>query len=408
MSKSTASIFTSESVSEGHPDKVSDRISDAILDAYLTRDPEAKVACETLTTHGLICIAGEVTAAGGPIPKEEIAQIAREAITDIGYAGGWDLRFDVSNVEIQVHLHAQSKEINAAVVDKKDRKSQGAGDQGMMFGYASNETDELMPAPIVWAHGLTRELARLRKSGEVSWLRPDAKSQVSIRYEDGRPAEVTRIVVSTQHDEGVTQKQIFDLLVSRVIPRVIPSGFLGGNLEQLILANPSGSFVEGGPATDTGLTGRKIIVDTYGGMARHGGGAFSGKDPSKVDRSAAYAARYVAKNVVHAGLADRCEIQVAYAIGVADPVAMAVETYGTGKASQEEIVKWIADNFDLTPRGISEDLELLQPIYTPTAAYGHFGREPGVDGAFPWERILGKVVSGGQQQAQPLAASISA
>jgi S-adenosylmethionine synthetase len=407
MSESTASIFTSESVSEGHPDKVSDRISDAILDAYLTRDPEAKVACETLTTHGLICIAGEVTAAGGPIANDEIARIAREAITDIGYAGGWDMRFDVSNVEIQVHLHAQSKEINAAVVDKKDRKAQGAGDQGMMFGYASNETDELMPAPIVWAHALTRELSRLRKSGEVSWLRPDSKSQVSIRYEDGRPAEVTRIVVSTQHDDGVTQKQIFDLLVSRVIPQIIPSKFLGNaDFEQLVLANPSGSFVEGGPATDTGLTGRKIIVDTYGGMARHGGGAFSGKDPSKVDRSAAYAARHVAKNIVAAGLADRCEIQVAYAIGVADPVAMAVETYGTGKASQAEIVKWIDDNFDLTPRGISEDLDLLRPIYTPTAAYGHFGREPGVDGAFPWERVT--KAAGGQRSSQPIAAGISA
>ena len=387
MSESTASIFTSESVSEGHPDKVADRISDAILDAYLKRDPEAKVACETLVTHGFVCIAGEVTAVGGEIPADQIRQIAKDCITEIGYAGGWDMRFDVSNVKIDVHLHAQSKEINAAVVAKKDRKSQGAGDQGMMFGYASNETAELMPAPIVWAHGLTRELARLRKSGEVKWLRPDAKSQVSIRYEDGRPVEVTRIVVSTQHDPDVTQKQIYDLLVSRVIPQVIPADFLSADLEQLVLANPSGSFVEGGPATDTGLTGRKIIVDSYGGMARHGGGAFSGKDPSKVDRSAAYAARHVAKNIVANGLAERCEIQVAYAIGVADPVAMAVETYGTGSASQQEIVKWIADHFDLTPRGISEDLDLLQPIYTPTAAYGHFGREPGVDGAFPWERV---------------------
>ena len=407
MSKSTASIFTSESVSEGHPDKVADRISDAVLDAYLTRDPEAKVACETLVTHGVVCIAGEVTALGGEIPAEEIRQIARDAITDIGYAGGWDMRFDVSDVKIDVYLHAQSKEINAAVVAKKDRKAQGAGDQGMMFGYASNETDELMPAPIVWAHALTRELSRLRKSGEVSWLRPDSKSQVSIRYEDGRPVEVTRIVVSTQHDEGVTQKQIFDLLVSRVIPKIIPSSFLNDDLEQLVLANPSGSFVEGGPATDTGLTGRKIIVDSYGGMARHGGGAFSGKDPSKVDRSAAYAARHVAKNIVAAGLAERCEIQVAYAIGVADPVAMAVETYGTGRATQQEIVKWIGENFDLTPRGISEDLELLRPIYTPTAAYGHFGREPGVDGAFPWERVT-KAADGSQRSAQPLAAGISA
>ncbi|HUF11944.1 MAG TPA: methionine adenosyltransferase [Longimicrobiales bacterium] len=383
---STASIFTSESVSEGHPDKVADRISDAVLDAYLARDPEAKVACETLVTHGYLCIAGEVTCRGGEISKEQIAEIARECITDIGYAGGWDLRFDVSNVEIDVRLHAQSAEINAAV-EKKDRKSQGAGDQGMMFGYASNETEQLMPAPIVWAHGLTRELARLRRSGEVAWLRPDSKSQVSIRYEDGRPVEVTRIVVSTQHDPGVTQRQIHDLLADRVIPRIVPSSFIPGDLAEVVLANPSGSFVEGGPATDTGLTGRKIIVDTYGGMARHGGGAFSGKDPSKVDRSAAYAARHVAKNVVANGLAERCEIQLAYAIGVAQPLAMAVETYGTGTRGDEAIAEWIREHFDLSPRGISEDLELLRPIYSPTAAYGHFGREPGVDGAFPWERI---------------------
>ena len=402
MSERTASIFTSESVSEGHPDKVADRISDAILDAYLRRDPEAKVACETLVTHGYVCVAGEVTAAGGEIPVEEIRAIARECITDIGYAGGWDMRFDVSNVEIDVRLHAQSKEINAAVA-KPDRKSQGAGDQGMMFGYASDETAELMPAPIVWAHGLTRELAHLRRSGEVDWLRPDAKSQVSIRYEDGRPVEVTRIVVSTQHDPGVSQKQIFELLVDGVIPHIIPATFLGKDLSRIVLANPSGSFVEGGPATDTGLTGRKIIVDTYGGMARHGGGAFSGKDPSKVDRSAAYAARHVAKNVVANGLAERCEIQLAYAIGVAQPLAMAIETYGTGRADAEEIATWIRAHFDLSPRGISEDLELLQPIYTPTAAYGHFGREPGVDGPFPWERVrqLATATRAARQQAVP-------
>ncbi len=401
MSLSTASIFTSESVSEGHPDKVADRISDAVLDAYLARDPEAKVACETLVTHGFVCIAGEVTAIGGEFEPDRIREIARECITEIGYAGGWDDRFDVSSVEIDVRLHAQSKEINAAVA-KPDRKSQGAGDQGMMFGYASNETAELMPAPIVWAHGLTRELARMRRSGEVKWLRPDAKSQVSIRYEDGRPVEVTRIVVSTQHDPGVSQKQIYDLLVDRVIPRVVPADFLTGDIERLVLANPSGSFVEGGPATDTGLTGRKIIVDTYGGMARHGGGAFSGKDPSKVDRSAAYAARHVAKNVVANGLAERCEIQVAYAIGVARPLAMSVETYGTGNASDVEIAQWIGEHFDLSPRGISADLELLRPLYSPTAAYGHFGREPGVDGAFPWERVRALAKSGsaaGSRQA---------
>ena len=365
---------------------MSDRISDAVLDAYLARDPEAKVACETLVTHGYVCVAGEVTCRGGEIPRERIAEIARDCIADIGYTGGWDLRFDVSSVEIDVRLHAQSKEINAAV-DKPDRKSQGAGDQGMMFGYASDETTQLMPAPIVWAHGLTRELARLRRSGEVGWLRPDSKSQVSLRYEEGRPIEVTRIVVSTQHDEGVTQRQIHDLLVERVIPRVIPQEFTGADLERVLLANPSGSFVEGGPATDTGLTGRKIIVDTYGGMARHGGGAFSGKDPSKVDRSAAYAARHVAKNVVAHGLAGRCEIQLAYAIGVAQPLAMAIETYGTGTRPDEDIAAWIREHFDLSPRGISEDLELLRPIYSPTAAYGHFGREPGVDGEFPWELV---------------------
>jgi len=383
---SFSQIFTSESVSEGHPDKVADRISDSILDAYLSDDPDARVAVETLVTEKFVCIAGEVRHKDGAKRSEdELREIARQCIRDIGYAGGWDPRFDADNgLVIDVRVHEQSSEIGKAVDDKVEKKEQGAGDQGMMFGYASDETRELMPAPIEWAHGLTRELARMRHEGEVTWLRPDAKSQVSLRYRNGKPSRIENVLVSTQHDEGVTPGQIKELLVERAIPAVIPDEFLGEGWQDKVLANPSGSFVEGGPATDTGLTGRKIIVDTYGGMARHGGGAFSGKDPSKVDRSAAYAARWVAKNVVASGRAERCEIQLAYAIGVAKPLAMAVETFGTGKESDDDIIAWIGRTFDLSPRGIIEGLDLLRPIYTPTSAYGHFGREP-VDGTFPWE-----------------------
>ena len=379
---STTHIFTSESVSEGHPDKVADRISDSLVDAYLSEDPRARVAVETLVTEGFVCVAGEVRSRH-VLEPDAIDAMVRDCVRDIGYTGGWDGRFDADSVQVDVRLHSQSSEIGNAV-DKQERKAQGAGDQGMMFGYASSETPELMPAPITWAHGLTRELARLRKAGEVAWLRPDAKSQVSVRYAQGRPCAVDTIVVSTQHEPGVKPSDIRDLLVERVVPRVVDDAMLPDGWQDRVLANPSGSFVEGGPATDTGLTGRKIIVDTYGGMARHGGGAFSGKDPSKVDRSAAYATRWVAKNVVAAGKAERCEIQIAYAIGVAQPLALAVETFGTGE-SEDAIIAWIRDRFDLSPHGIIDELKLDRPIYSPTAAYGHVGRRPGVDGEFPWE-----------------------
>jgi S-adenosylmethionine synthetase len=376
-------ILTSESVGEGHPDKVADRISDAILDAYLARDVEARVACETLVTQGFVCVAGEVRCAQ-PLARSEIEALARAAIADIGYTDD-DGRFSAQGVAIDVRLQAQAVEI-ARAVDKADPRSQGAGDQGMMFGYATSETTELMPAPITWAHALTRGLAQHRKSGTVCWLRPDAKSQVSVRYHDGRPHEITRIVVSTQHASSVSHAQIQEFVIETLIPEQLPPHALARNWRDLVLVNPSGSFVEGGPATDTGLTGRKIIVDTYGGAARHGGGAFSGKDPSKVDRSAAYAARWAAKNVVASGLAARCEICVAYAIGVAEPVAIGVETFGTARADAHAIRDFIRANFDLSPRGIIESLDLMRPIYSATAAYGHFGR-PAADGAFPWEAI---------------------
>ncbi len=378
-------ILTSESVSEGHPDKVADRISDVVLDAHLARDPDSRVACETLVTHDFVCIAGEVRSRA-PLTAEEIETAAREAIRDIGYTD-FDRRFAADHVTVQVLLHAQSGEIAAAVDKKADRKSQGAGDQGMMFGYATDETPELMPAPITWAHALTRGLAEARKAGVVGWLRPDAKSQVSVRYLDGLPAEITRIVVSTQHAPDVAHAAIRAFVLDQLIPSTLPTDHLPAGWRDRVLVNPSGSFAEGGPATDTGLTGRKIIVDTYGGAARHGGGAFSGKDPSKVDRSAAYAARWAAKNVVAAGLARRCEICVAYAIGVAEPVAIGLETFGTAVANHPDIEAFIRGRFDLTPRGIIEELDLLRPIYAPTSAYGHFGRTPAA-GTFPWEAIV--------------------
>jgi S-adenosylmethionine synthetase len=374
-------LLTSESVGEGHPDKVADRISDAVLDAYLARDADARVACETLVTQDFICVAGEVRSSA-VIPPEEIERVARHAVADIGYTDP-DGRFSADTAEVHVRLHAQSGEI-AAAVDKTERRSQGAGDQGMMFGYATRETPELMPAPITWAHALTRKLAEYRKSGHAPWLRPDAKSQVSVRYIDGTPVEITRIVVSTQHSSAVSLRQIRQFVIDELVPNAVNGATLGAGWQDHILVNPSGSFVEGGPASDTGLTGRKIIVDTYGGAARHGGGAFSGKDPSKVDRSAAYATRWAAKNAVAAGLASRCEICIAYAIGVADPVAIGVETFGTG--DPHEIAEWIKQNFDLTPYGILADLDLARPIYAPTAAYGHFGRSD-ADGLFPWENV---------------------
>ena len=375
-------VLTSESVGEGHPDKVADRISDAVLDAYLARDADARVACETLVTQNFICVAGEVRS-GAVIPPEEIERVARHAVADIGYTDP-DNRFSADSAEVHVRLHSQSGEI-AAAVDKQDRRKQGAGDQGMMFGYATSETPERMPAPITWAHALTHKLAQYRKSGAAPWLRPDAKSQVSVRYIDGTPVEITRIVVSTQHTREASLEVIREFVIEELVPNAIRGAALGAGWRDHILVNPSGSFVEGGPASDTGLTGRKIIVDSYGGAARHGGGAFSGKDPSKVDRSAAYATRWAAKNVVAADLAKRCEICIAYAIGVAEPVAIGVETFGTGDA--HEIAEWIKANFDLTPFGIIEDLQLARPIYAPTAAYGHFGRAH-EDGFFPWESTV--------------------
>ncbi|MBI4544677.1 MAG: methionine adenosyltransferase [Gemmatimonadetes bacterium] len=376
-------VLTSESVSEGHPDKVADRVSDAVLDAHLARDPEARVACETLVTRNYVCIAGEVRSAD-PLTAAELDAVVRDAIRDIGYTEP-DGRFSADGVEVHVRLHAQAAEI-ARAVDKGDPRAQGAGDQGMMFGYATDETPELMPAPITWAHALTRELAASRKARRVDWLRPDAKSQVSVRYVGDRPVEVTRVVVSTQHAPRVAMRDIREFVLEELVPRCVPAPFRLPDWQDRVLVNPAGSFIEGGPATDTGLTGRKIIVDTYGGAARHGGGAFSGKDPSKVDRSAAYAARWVAKNLVAAGIAPRCEVCVAYAIGVAEPVALAVETFGTAEADGAEIERWIRQTFDLTPRGIIERLELLRPIYAATSAYGHFGRH-GANGAFPWESV---------------------
>ena len=376
-------VFSSESVSEGHPDKLADRISDAVLDLHLSRDPRSRVACEVLVTHNFVCVAGE-TRSAARVERDEIEALARRVILDTGY-DGFDDRFGHESARVEVRLQPQSAEIGTAVDRKASEHEQGAGDQGLMFGYATRETPSLMPAAITYAHGLVEEMARLRKAGDAAWLRPDAKSQVSIRYRDGKPVEVVRVVVSTQHAPSATQRTIRDYVVARVIPSVIPAELLPTGWEDHALVNPSGAFTEGGPATDTGLTGRKIIVDTYGGAARHGGGAFSGKDPSKVDRSAAYAARWVAKNIVAAGLADRCEVQVAYAIGVARPVSVMVETFGTSRLPRAELERRVSGAFDLTPYGIIRDLALLKPIFYATAAYGHFGRESGEDGSFSWE-----------------------
>ncbi|HEV8035335.1 methionine adenosyltransferase [Yoonia sp.] len=376
-------IFTSESVSEGHPDKVCDRISDSILDAFLTEEPEARVACETFATTNRVVIGGEVGLSDQSKLKDHMARIediARACIKDIGYEQD---KFHHATCEITNLLHEQSAHI-AQGVNASDTKEEGAGDQGIMFGYATTETDALMPAPIQYAHAILRRLAEVRKSGEEPTLRPDAKSQVSLRYENGKPVEAMSIVLSTQHsDENQTSADI-RAIVEPYIREVMPEGLITARTEWWV--NPTGTFVIGGPDGDAGLTGRKIIVDTYGGAAPHGGGAFSGKDPTKVDRSAAYAARYLAKNVVAAGMAERCTIQLSYAIGVAKPLSIYADTHDTGEVDPAAIERAIAQVMDLTPRGIREHLGLNRPIYERTAAYGHFGRAPDADGGFSWER----------------------
>ncbi|MDH4012848.1 MAG: methionine adenosyltransferase [Chromatiales bacterium] len=369
------SLFTSESVSEGHPDKVADQISDAVLDAILSEDKDAHVACETMVKTGMAIIAGEITTSAWV----DLEEITRGVILDIGYDSS-ELGFDGATCAVLNAIGKQSPDI-AQGVDRDAPEKQGAGDQGMMFGYASNETESLMPAPIHFAHALVRRQAELRKNHTLTWLRPDAKSQVSFRYENGRPTGVEAIVLSTQHDPDISQASLHEAVMDEIIKPVIPAEWLSASTRYHI--NPTGRFVIGGPVGDCGLTGRKIIVDTYGGMARHGGGAFSGKDPSKVDRSAAYACRYVAKNIVAAGLAERCEIQISYAIGVAEPTSISVETFDTGKVAESELVHLIEQHFDLTPYGIVTMLDLKRPIYRNTAAYGHFGRSAE---RFSWER----------------------
>jgi len=370
--------FTSESVSEGHPDKVCDRISDAVLDAFLAEDAHSRVGCETFATTDRVVIGGEVRGPANVIQRVE--DIARECVRDIGYE---QEGFHWANLKVDSYLHAQSEDI-AQGVDASDNKDEGAGDQGIMFGYAVNETPELMPAPIQYAHAILRRLAEVRKSGAEPTLGPDAKSQLSVRYENGKPVGVTSIVLSTQHlDESMSSDDV-RTVVEPYIRDVLPEGWVTGETEWHV--NPTGKFVIGGPDGDAGLTGRKIIVDTYGGAAPHGGGAFSGKDPTKVDRSAAYAARYLAKNVVAAGLADRCTLQLAYAIGVARPLSIYVDTHGTGQVEEEAIERAAAQIMDLTPRGIREHLGLNKPIFERTAAYGHFGRQPDEQGGFSWEK----------------------
>ena len=371
-------LFTSESVGEGHPDKVADQISDSVLDAILAEDPKGRVACETLVSTGLVVISGEITTKAH-INYREIAQ---EAVRRIGYDDS-EIGFDYKSCAILTAINRQSPDIAQGVNEGQGLDlDQGAGDQGLMFGYACNETPSLMPLPIYYAHRLMQRQAEVRKDGRLSWLRPDAKSQLSVHYVDGKPVSIDTVVISTQHDPDISHAQISEAVIEEIIAPVLPKELLSDKTRYLV--NPTGRFVVGGPHGDCGLTGRKIIVDTYGGMARHGGGAFSGKDPSKVDRSAAYAARYVAKNVVAAGLAERCEVQIAYAIGVAKPVSLMVETFGTGKIADEKIVELIGRHFDLRPKGIIQTLNLLRPIYTKTAAYGHFGRE---EPEFTWEAI---------------------
>ncbi|MFO6465584.1 methionine adenosyltransferase [Jannaschia sp. KMU-145] len=376
--------FTSESVSEGHPDKVCDRISDAVLDAFLAEEPEARVACETFATSGMVVVGGEVGLSDQERLKNymgRISGIARDCIKDIGYE---QEQFHWNTCHVLNFLHEQSAHI-AQGVDAKADKDEGAGDQGIMFGYAVDETPELMPAPIQYSHAILRRLAEVRKDGTETALRPDAKSQLTLRYEDGKPVEVTSIVLSTQHESEDQSSDDIRAIVEPYIREVLPSGWITEATEWWV--NPTGTFVIGGPDGDAGLTGRKIIVDTYGGAAPHGGGAFSGKDPTKVDRSAAYAARYLAKNVVAAGLATRCTLQLSYAIGVAKPLSIYVDTHGTGETPEAEIERAVASVMDLTPRGIREHLGLNKPIYQRTAAYGHFGRSPDADGGFSWERV---------------------
>ena len=372
-------VFTSESVSEGHPDKVCDRISDTILDAFLARDAQARVAVETLTTTNLIVMAGEVRPAG-LVPDEEMEALARAAVKDIGYEQDG---FHWQNAEVMVRVHGQSAHIAQGVDGDGGNKDEGAGDQGIMFGYACRETEELMPAPIAFSHKILADMAEARKSGAVQGFGPDSKSQVSLAYENGKPVRATSVVVSTQHDEGLSQDDVRGL-VRPFVENVLPDGWMCP--EEAFYVNPTGTFVIGGPDGDAGLTGRKIIVDTYGGAAPHGGGAFSGKDPTKVDRSAAYASRYLARNVVAAGLAERCTIQLSYAIGVSQPLSIYVDMHGTGAVDAAALEKALGAVMDLSPRGIREHLGLNKPIYARTAAYGHFGRTPDEDGGFSWER----------------------
>jgi S-adenosylmethionine synthetase len=378
-------LFTSESVSEGHPDKVADQISDAVLDAILAEDPAGRVACETLIKTGVVIVAGEVTTSAWI----DLEQLVRKTVLDIGYNHS-DMGFDGASCSVINIIGKQSPDI-ARGVDRKSKRKQGAGDQGLMFGYATNETDVLMPAPITLAHRLVKRQADVRKRGKLPWLRPDAKSQVTLRYENDRPVGIEAVVLSTQHSDDISTKKLREAVMEEIIAPVLPKRWLDKRTQYHI--NPTGRFVVGGPVGDCGLTGRKIIVDTYGGYARHGGGAFSGKDPSKVDRSAAYAARYVAKNVVAAGLADRCEVQVSYAIGVAEPTSIMVDTFGTSDLTREELTALIRRHFDLTPYGLRQMLDLARPIYQATAAYGHFGRK---EAEFTWERT---------DKAESLAAS---
>jgi S-adenosylmethionine synthetase len=385
---SNSYLFTSESVSEGHPDKIADQISDAVLDAILEQDERARVACETMVKTGMVMVAGEVTTEAWV----DIEALVRGTVLEIGYDHS-DLGFDGASCAVLNALGKQSPDI-AQGVDRDDPESQGAGDQGLMFGYATNETDVLMPAPITYSHRLVRRQAEVRKKGVLPWLRPDAKSQVTFRYENDKPVGVDAVVLSTQHHGDIKMKDIREAVMDEIIKPVLPAEWITKDTQYHI--NPTGRFEIGGPMGDCGLTGRKIIVDTYGGAARHGGGAFSGKDPSKVDRSAAYACRYVAKNIVAAGLAERCEIQVSYAIGVAEPTSISVQTFGTGKVSEDELTALVRENFDLRPYGILKMLDLIRPIYKPTAAYGAFGRE---DIDLTWERT---------DKAEALSGSVAA
>ncbi len=370
-------LFTSESVSEGHPDKVADQISDSIVDAIFSEDTAARIACETMINTGMVVLSGEITTSA----NIDYQTVARNTIREIGYTSE-AMGFDSDSCEVLVSIDKQSPDIAQGVNEGEGMDlDQGAGDQGLMFGYACNETDVLMPCPITYSHLLVKRQADIRKSGQLNWLRPDAKSQVTVAYEDSKPISIDTVVLSTQHDPDIEHKDIEKAVIDEIIKPVLPENMITSKTRYLV--NPTGRFVIGGPVGDCGLTGRKIIVDTYGGMARHGGGAFSGKDPSKVDRSAAYAARYVAKNIVAAGLAERCELQISYAIGVAEPTSISIETFGTGKVEQEKLIGAIRDNFDLRPKGIINMLGLLRPIYQQTAAYGHFGR---ADIDLPWER----------------------